>query len=364
MRICSSGLSVFVALFFLSCEQQSVTPAVSSGTSDPFQWQSSSLQAQQVDSVLIDSALAKFSADQQMFGFVLIRNGLLVTEYYHPLLKPYNECELRSATKSYVSALVGIALAQGLIDSLDQPMISFFPEFNSPALDPRTRSITVRHLLTMRAGIDYSDGDPLHIPYTQSDHWVQKTIHLPLKYSPGEKFYYSSVQTHLLSAIIAKQSGMSTRDFGKKYLFEPGRIQIGHWDQDPQGIYFGGSGLSMTPRAMARFGEIIRQHGKAELSTVIPEEWIHRSIKPNNLLNSIWGEFTSLNYGFSWWMNGSGPDSIFFAAGSGGQFIIIAPQKNAVIVTTANPNLSQSVIDRQEERIIQIITRYVLPALR
>jgi CubicO group peptidase (beta-lactamase class C family) len=157
---------------------------------------------------------------------------------------------------------------------------------------------------------------------------------------------------------------MTTLDFAKRYLFGPLGILAGRWDRDPQGICFGGSGLTMTPRDMARFGDMVRREGRTEHDTVVRESWIRASQQPNNAANSVWSDFTERNYGFSWWTNRSGSDSIFFAAGSGGQFIIIVPSKNAVIVTTANPNQSAAVVEAQEERIIRIISRYILPALR
>jgi CubicO group peptidase (beta-lactamase class C family) len=364
MRSLCVTICILSASVFISCERPTDVEEASSGTVQLYPWQSASFTAQMVDSVLIDSAATLFAADEHFYSFLLVRNGFLVKEYYRPPLKSYNDFELRSATKSIVSALVGIALSRGLIDSLDQPMISFFPEYDTPSLDPRTRTITVRHLLTMRAGFDYSDGDPNLVLYSPSDQWVQKTINLPLKYSPGERFYYASVQTHLLSAIITKRSSMSTLAFAKKYLTGPAQFQIGSWEQDPQGIYFGGSGIRMTPRSMARFGELVRMNGFAGTASLIPEAWIRESFIPRNAENTEWGEFRKMNYGYSWWMDVSGQDSIFFAAGSGGQFIIIIPAKNAVIVTAADPNQSAAAIALQEERIIRTIRRYLIPSIK
>lgn len=356
-------LMLAVGFCFISCRQNGTEPDVHISYPPRYQWKTASLVSQNIDSVKIDSAIFLFNENRNLFSFVLVRNGFLVKEFYQPQLFADNEFELRSATKSFVSALVGIALNNGLIDSLDQSMISFFPEYDSPNLDPRKREITIRHLLTMRAGFNYNDNNPSPTLFTAKDHWVQQTIELPLLFNPGERFYYASVQTHLLSAIITKQSGMSTLEFGNKYLFAPAKIRIGKWDQDPQGIYFGGSGMVMTPRDMARFGHIMLQNGFADSSSLIPSEWIKKTIVPNNSANSMWGDFTAMNYGLSWWTNYSIIDSIYFAAGYGGQLIIIVPSKNTVIVTTANTYLPTELIGEQEEEIIRIICRHILPAL-
>lgn len=353
-----------IGLLFISCQQNGFDPDIHISYLARYQWKTASLLSQNIDSIKIDSATAHLSTNRNLFSFVLVRNGLLVKEFYQPQLFSDNEFELRSATKSFVAALIGIALQKGLIDSIDQPMISFFPEFDSPNLDPRKRQITIRHLLTMRAGFDYTDYNPSPNMFTAKDHWVKQTIELPLLFNPGERFYYASIQTHLLSAIITKQSGMSTLEFGNKYLFGPAKIRIGKWDQDPQGIYFGGSGMVMSPRDMARFGLVMLQKGLVDSSSLIPSDWIKKTIMPNNSTNGSWGDFSALNYGLSWWTNYNNADSIYFAAGFGGQLIIVVPAKNTVIVTTANTYLPTELIGVQEEEIIRIIWRYIIPSLK
>jgi CubicO group peptidase (beta-lactamase class C family) len=348
----------------MSCEEQGVITVVPIPPIDRYQWKTTSFDEAHVDSVKIDSAKTLFAMNENYFSFIVIRNGALVTEFYNAPFHWYNEFEQRSATKSVVSALVGIALQQGLIDSLDQTMISFFPEYDTPDLDPRTRTITIRHLLTMRAGFDYTDANPG--PYLDSPtaDRVNLIIHLPLKYNPGEKFYYGSIQTHLLSAIITKRSGMTTKAYAQKYLFGPAKMYLGSWSTDPQGIYFGGSGLVMSSRDMARFGYLYLQHGTLDSVQIVPRHWIEQSIQPNNPVNSVWSDFTERNYGFSWWTNYPSGDSIYFAAGSGGQFIVVLPSKHAVIVVTANPNLPTETVERQEDDLIRIISRYLIPSLQ
>ncbi len=352
------------ALFMVSCNESAVSPVAESPRSVAYQWPTSTPADEGISAALIDSAAAVCAKNSNIYSFIIVRNGFLVREYYQEQLHDYNEFEIRSATKSFISVLVGIALEQGIIDSLDQPMLSFFPEFDTDDLDARTRTITVRHLLTMRAGFDYTDLLPDPNLYTAKDHWVRQTIRLPLKYAPGERFYYASVQTHLLSAIIAKQSGMSTLEFGKKYLFDPAGIRIGHWDQDPQGVYFGGSGMMMTSRSMARLGDVILRNGFVNGTQLIPKEWLNQLSLPTLAADHSWGSFTAVNYGFLWWTNTSGIGNFFFAAGSGGQFIIILPSKNAVIVTTANPNVAPASVELQELQVIEIITRYLIPSIQ
>jgi len=351
-------------IFFPSCEENAIDPVIPIVNTPQYQWESASLVSQNIDSVKIDSAVLQFGANENIYSFILARNGYLVKEYYRSQFYFYNEFELRSVTKSIISALVGVALQKGLIDSLDQPMLSFFPEYDSPELDPRKKLITVRHLLTMRAGFDFSDNNPP--PYLDSPTAVRVKliIGLPMKYNPGERFYYGSVQTHLLSAIITKRSGLSTLEFAKKYLFTPAKINAGYWSKDPQGIYSGGSGLLMSPRNMARFGFLYLHKGMLDSVRILPQSWIEQSTLPNNAANGIWGDLSNVNYGFSWWTNYDSHDSLYFAAGSGGQYIMIVPSKNAVIVATANPNVPAEIAGQQEDEIMNILVRYVIPSLR
>lgn len=364
MKSVQHCIRMAVVCVLVACNEQGGIVIVPIAPIDRYQWRTSSYAAEHVDSMKIDSVRNMFMANSNYFSFVIIRNGALVTEFYNEPHHWYNEFEQRSATKSVVSALVGIALQQGLIDSLDQPMISFFPEYDTPDLDPRTRTITIRHLLTMRAGFDYTDANPGSYLDSPTADRVNLIIHLPLKYAPGEKFYYGSIQTHLLSAIITKRSGMSTKAFAQKYLFGPARMYLGSWGTDPQGISFGGSGLVMSSRDMARFGYLYLQRGKLDSIQIVPRQWIEQTKLPNNPVNSVWSDFKDRNYGFSWWTNYSSGDSIFFAAGSGGQFIVVHPAKNAVIVTTANPNLPAETVERQEDELIRIISRYMIPSFQ
>lgn len=357
-------LLLILCAIFIACTVPSGPAIPGPSTVNGYQWTHSTPQAQGVDSAALHSALELFRSDDKVFSFILTRNGTVVEEYYRSDLHPYNEFELRSATKSFVSVLVGIALHQGLIDSLDQPMLSFFPEYDTPSLDARTRTITIRHLLTMRAGFDYSDAEPKPWLYTAQDDWVGRTIALPLKYTPGEQYYYASVQTHLLSAIITRRSGLSTLAYARRYLLDRAGIRVGHWDQDPQGIHFGGSGMTMTALDMARFGEIVRRQGMTAQDTLVPNGWMPQCVVPTRPSNSTWGVISGVNYGMLWWLCRNGSDSLFFAAGSGGQYIVIVPVKQAVIVTTADPNQSAELIGAQEDRLFDRIVRSVLPALQ
>jgi CubicO group peptidase (beta-lactamase class C family) len=298
-----------------------------------------------------------------IYSFLIVKNGFLVMEVYNSHFTYLNDYDVRSVAKSFISALVGIAIREKYIDSVGQSLLHFFPEYDTPGLDPRKRTITIEHLLTMRAGFDYTDG----LDYSQifNDHsdWMKETINLPLKFNPGERFSYASIQANLLSGIVTKASGMSTRDFAQKYLSGPAHVPVRVWDRDPQGYYIGATGMNFNPRDMARFGYLHLNNGFDGSRSVIPPDWIRRTVQPSTDGVGSWGDLRDLNYGYLWWLNISDKDSLCIAAGFGGQFIIVVPGAQMVIVSTCEANVSPSRGNAQSDYVLMLATRLVLPAV-
>ena len=216
----------------------------------------------------------------------------------------------------------------------------------------------------MRAGFDYVEGNDYSSIYLSHGDWLKTTIELPLRAEPGTQFIYASPVSHLLSGLITKVSGVSTAEFAESYLFAPLEISPRLWDRDPQGIFLGGTGMNFTPRDLARFGVLYLHQGRVGARQVVSEEWVRKTVEPSNPTNVVWGAFDAVNYGYQWWMNSGAPDSLFIAAGYGGQFIIIVPRAQMVIVTTADPNISAALANDHELAIIEIIAQYILPAIQ
>jgi len=156
--------------------------------------------------------------------------------------------------------MTGIAIENGIINSINDKMLDFFPEYNHSGLDIRKQDITVKHLLTMQAGIDHDRNNYTRLYGTSN--WIQSTIEEPLLDNPGATDSYNTFLTHLISGIITKESGMSTYEFGKEYLFDPLGITIQDWKQSPQGIYFGGNNMFFTTRDMAVLGYLYLNNGE------------------------------------------------------------------------------------------------------
>lgn len=281
-------------------------------------------------------------------GVVIVRHGHLVFESY---LAPYHADtvhNLKSSSKSVLSALVGIALREKVLDGLDQRVSDILPEYFSSVDDPRKRDITLRHLLTMTAGFEWEEISPAASRVWQSDDWVAATVGLPLTDPPGVKFTYGTALTHLASAAIARKSGMSTRAFAEKHLFEPVGIRAGLWRRDPKGIHWGGADLFFTPRDMARFGYLFLKDGTWNGRQIVPREWVAESTRAQ-VKTGGWGGIEE--YGYWWWLDPAG----YMAVGLGGQVIAVLPEQDLVVVFTgAVP----------EAVPFSLIRKYVIPAIR
>ncbi len=315
-----------------------------------------------MDPTRVDSALQEAATKPYLFSILVARHDSLVVEYYKPTLSFHNDYQIRSATKSVISVLIGIALDEGLIPGVDTPFLDIMPEYRREGQDPRKDSINLRHLLSMRAGIDFEDGGRNSDVVAASDDWISTWMGLPFLTFPGDSFAYSSLQSHLLSAVIAKTSGMPTADFARERLFAPLQITARYWDRDPQGLHIGGSGITLTARDMLRFGQMVLRNGTLDGVSVVSGAWVDSSFAPRNSRTGRWSGLTQVNYGYQWWMNTEPDRQIWFAAGYGGQFIIVDRSRDMVVVATAETNVDLNQSSVQMDAILELLVRSILPA--
>lgn len=358
---CRSSVLPFIipVLLFLSCTQSPVNPDILPEfvLRPSFNWTSVPPSSAGLDSsALVNHLKTKLS----VHSLLIVKDSLLVFEYYRGGFFRENDFDIRSASKSFISALVGIALEKGVIDSLRQPVLSFFPEFDTTGIDPRKRLITVEHLLTMRAGFDYTEGADYSHLYTPTANWAHVTLGLPLKFEPGSAFSYATVQTHLLSVILARESGISTYEFAEMHLFEPLGISVRGWYKDPGSYYYGGTGMSFTPRDFARLGYLYLNGGLVEGKRIVGQNWVAQSINARNAASSQWGALDSVNYGYQWWTGRAGADSLYMAAGYAGQFCFVVPGRSMLVVSTAEPNVDTATANEQELFVIDFLVNHLL----
>jgi len=333
----------------------------------PYQWSTASPQSAGFDTEKLDSAFLFAAERDYIDGVLVIRHGSIVAEkYFNHYDKDYPH-NVMSVSKSMLSAITGVAIEKGYIESIEEKVLDYFPEYQSSNVDERLNELKIKHLLTMRMGIDRESTDNYRV-YSElynSDNWVRSTLESDLLFSPGEKMYYNTFITHLLSAIIAKATGMSTAKFAEKYVFNPMGIDVDQWEQDPQGIYFGGNTMHFTPREMAVLGYVYLNDGKLDGRQIIPEEWVEATLEPSTSAThpNEWGAWKNYNYAWLWWLGQFNEKDVFMGYGYGGQFVMVFEELDLIIVATANNNVPPEATDEQEWAIFEIVAEYILPAV-
>lgn len=262
-------------------------------------------------------------------------DGAITFERYFGGARATTPANIKSASKSVISALVGIAIDQKLIPSVREPIGTYFPEVAKDA-DPRKRAITIEDLLTMRSGLQSTSGRG-YGAWVLSGNWVRYALTRPIVADPGSDVEYSTGNSHLLSALLTRATGKSTWQFAQEQLARPLGFSLAKWPQDPQGIYFGGNDMLLTPRQMVAFGELYRRGGLAGDTRVLPSSWIAATRVPRG--KSPWG--SDREYGYGWWIRDFAGEPSYYAWGYGGQFVFVVPSLDMVVVTTSRADASR-----------------------
>lgn len=256
--------------------------------------------------------------------------GETVLEHYYRGALASRSANIKSASKTVMSALVGIAVDRGLIESVDEPIVQFFPNLLGADADAKKRAITVGDLLTMRSGLQ-TTSNRNYGSWVGSSNWVRNALERPIVRDPGARMIYSTGNTHLLSAILTKVSG-NTWKFAEEALAQPLGFTLPRWPTDPQGIYFGGNDMELTPPQMLAFGELYLNGGRFADKQVISESWVRESLTPRTRSTRDPRRL----YGYCWWIRDLGGFRTCYAWGYGGQFIFVVPDLELVAVTTSS----------------------------
>ncbi len=304
------------------------------------------------------TALLEQGGDMPRLRSLLVSiGGQLVEEHYFHGATARRQANLKSASKTLISILVGIAIDRGHLASVDQPIADFFPAELAEA-DAARRSITIGDLLSMRSGLE-TTSNRNYGRWVQSRNWVRHALSRPLVDRPGGRMIYSTGSTHLLSAILTRATGASTLEFARRHLAGPLGITLPAWLRDPQGIYFGGNEMTLSPRAMVAVGELyLRGGSSADGRRVVSAEWVRASLVPRTV-----SRYSRREYGYGWWLRELGGHRAYYAWGYGGQFIFVIPELDSVIVATSSPNPGAG--RRQHRRQLdELIECWIVPAIR
>ena len=261
------------------------------------------------------------------------RNGEIVAE------RTYNGADLdaptniKSASKSVLSALIGIAIDRGILESADQPIADFLEPDFPPDPDPRLYDITIGNLLSMQAGLEATSGAN-YGRWIASGNWVRSALGQAFVDTPGGSMIYSTGSSHLLSAILSTASGSTALDLARDWLSPLEDFAITGWHRDPQGIYLGGNQMAMTPHALLSFGELYRNHGMtAEGEQILSSAWIEQSWQPRTQSRRAGSQ-----YGYGWFLDTFADHEVSYAWGYGGQMLYIVPDLGLTVVMTSDPS--------------------------
>jgi CubicO group peptidase (beta-lactamase class C family) len=302
---------------------------------------------------LNESPIASFmnelinNLDHRIHSILVVKNGKLVFEEYFPGIAFYHGAytqfdretghNLASVTKSFTSALIGLAIRHGFIPDVNRKVFDFFPEYAGLRNAEKDR-ITIKHLLTMTSGLQWDEDT---YPYTDprndcaqlfnQEDPLRYVLGMPMESEPGTQFLYNSGTVNVLGEIIRKASGMRADDFAERFLFNTLGIADFWWQELANDICYTSGDLKLRPRDMAKFGNLYLRNGNWNGEQVLPAQWIQDSIR--NYISQ------SPDYGYLWWMStpevNDVPIPVFSAIGWGGQRIAVIQDLDMVVVVTA-----------------------------
>lgn len=283
----------------------------------------------------IIAELKKKIGNEKILSCLIAKNNSLIFEYYKNNKVSKSVQTINSCTKSVVSALIGILVDQGLIKSIHTPITDFFGDIINKKTDDRLKKITIYHLLTMSPGFDWPEFGEWNCfaPMAYSNNIIKFIFERPIIADPGQAMNYNSGCSHLLSAIIQKVTGMSTHNYAKEVLFKQMGICESTW-HEREGISLGADGLRITSYDMLKFGNLFLNNGWFNGKQIISSEWIKESTTP------IYKTYGNIGYyAYHWWVSSFNNNGIeinyYFALGFGGQYIIVVPQFELVVVFTS-----------------------------
>lgn len=271
-------------------------------------------------SAMIQQVLEDAETLEPLRAVIVSRNGRVVAAKGYRGTTVDTPANIKSASKTIVSALVGIAIEKDVVEGTHQSVAELLPDELPEAADPRMRRITVGHLLSMQTGLRPTSG-PNYGRWVASDDWVRTVLEQPFVHEPGGAMLYSTGSTHLLSAILTRESGRPALALARDWLGPQDGFRIVAWDRDPQGIYFGGNNMSMSARSLMAFGELYRNGGRAtDGRQLIPPKWIQRSWTPRTR-----SRYTGDAYGYGWFLRSIAGHDVRYAWGYGGQMLYVVP---------------------------------------
>lgn len=264
---------------------------------------------------------------------------------------------IKSLGKTFMAALTGAAIRHDVIDGVDQPVTELLGPRVPDGAGDQIDQVTVGHLLSMSSGLERTSG-PGYGAWVTSDNWVEYALTRPFVDTPGERMQYSTGDFHILSAALTEASGRDVLALARDWIGEPLGIRIPAWQQDPQGIYFGGNNMRLSPRALIALGELYRNDGVVDGQRVLPKGWVGTSWTPR--VRSPW---SGDQYGFGWFIREFEGTDYYYGRGYGGQMLYVVPALELTVAITADPT-PPSQPGSGADRLTEVLEQHVIRPLR
>jgi CubicO group peptidase (beta-lactamase class C family) len=303
-------------------------------------WEVSTPAEQGLDPVLVAELYYDAAQLDTLYSVLVIKDGYLIAEGYFNEGSVDQKTLLQSVSKSYISALVWIAIEQGCLSNIDDRLVDFFPEVADQITDPRKNQITIEEMLQMRSGYPDEETDQVYMDALYWGVYPPLIEEFPLVCEPGTCFNYSNLTYSWLAILLSRSCEADLRAFAQENLFGPLDTEVGDWLKDREGNYIGSGGIHTTARDAARFGQLYLDGGAYEGTQIISSEWVQNSLQSYSEKAKDYGMslvFKDLGYGYGWWTATVGDHDFNFAWGHGGQLIVLLDDLDMVIVTTADP---------------------------
>jgi len=307
-------------------------------------------EAQGISSAALLAFIEALERIPEMHSLMLLRHGCVAAEGWWSPYGPTRPHMLFSLSKSFTSTAVGLAVAEGRL-SVEDLLLTFFPDEAPPeGPDANLAKMRIRHLLSMSTGHDKDTTEQLRA--NPDGDWIKAFLALPVEHAPGTHFVYNSGASYMLSAVVQKLTGMKLMDYLKPRLFDPLGIENAAWETSPQGINFGGWGLSVKTEDIARFGQLYLQKGMWQGQRILSEAWVReatsKQVMNGKKPNSDWEQ----GYGYQFWRC---RHSAYRADGAFGQFCVVLPAQGAVLAITSAVDDMQAVLN--------VVWQHLLPAM-
>lgn len=321
--VTAASFSLLLAWASLAEAQETYWPAG--------EWRTSTPEAQGMDSAILLKAFDYVREHRtRIHSLMIVRNGHVVVDaYFYPFMRGERH-DLASATKSVTTTLIGVAIGDGLIRDVDQPVLSFFPETGPQYRDARKDDVTLTHLLTMTSGFDcqFRPAEPTLREMRLSPNWVQFMLERPMISDPGTSYVYCSPGMHLLSGVVGRVTGQPSLAYARGRLFAPLGVRNVAWPADSQSVSHGWGDLELEPRDMAKIGYLWLQGGRWDGRQIVPADYMRAAAQTQARPNADEG------YGYGLWIHPDTAGGYFEANGRGGQRIVVLPKWNMVLAIT------------------------------